>query len=621
MTSSTAYSIMYGATVCIHSPRAARHLLHDALTDARNAGWHKECVRVKAAKQRTALQLCTVADTNTAMARHLWSKWRAQTRLESSTSRKRAVLQHLLSKSSAQRLQRAWRVWHTDTTASQYSNKLLQQALLRRRQQQLWSCLSAIRQHSTQRSKLRSTLRRLISATTAPMLRRGMAAFRWQVQLMLAVNARSGRRRNFFNTAATVNAADSSNTTASTAAVASSAQHRRQQQQQQQQLSQTEPAAVTRSGRYASDRYYSSSSTAAQLVKPAAMHDSAYDEQFSDAYGEEYSALQQVLAQRGRACAHRLRTHYCSAALRGNLRGWRHVALLQRHCRQLAAALARGRQKRHLIAILQAWRQFAVWSRTTKSTAIQGNACKIEYKFSLLKRCLQMLRTLAVADRCEPSDTFDCEFDRCTLQETAASLENMVRAVYQDTATASTAQALRAVTSAVMARHQLKLMKLVCLKLWLARISATAATATPTAAAAAATTTVAGAAGGATRGRQYQHQSTGAQHSAAAVSLANTVTAAASAVVVPGTIVLQLETVRRAAVTACQALASVTSIGQLFISAAATVETALSTGNYTALLMLHDHTSNQLWTLVPGGRRASFGTTIGITGLAFTSGE
>jgi DNA anti-recombination protein RmuC len=155
------------------------------------------------------------------------------------------------------------------------------------------------------------------------------------------VNASSGRRRNFFNTAATVNAADSSNTTASTAAVASSAQHRRQQQQQQQQLSQTAPAAVTRSDRYASDRYYhSGSSTAAQLVKPAAMHDSAYDEQFSDAYGEEFSAPQQVLAQRGRACAHRLRTHYCTAALRGALRGWRHVAQLQRHCRYLQFAVA-----------------------------------------------------------------------------------------------------------------------------------------------------------------------------------------------------------------------------------------------------------------------------------------
>jgi hypothetical protein len=107
-----------------------------------------------------------------------------------------------------------------------------------------------------------------------------------------------------------------------------------------------------------------------------------------------------------------------------------------------------------------------------------------------------------------------------------------------------------------MARHQLKTMKLVCLKLWLARIStratATAATATLTTAAAAATTTVAGAAGGATRGRQHQHQSTGAQHSAAAVSHANTATAASAAVVAPGTVVLQLETVRRAAVTACQ---------------------------------------------------------------------
>jgi hypothetical protein len=43
-----------------------------------------------------------------------------------------------------------------------------------------------------------------------------------------------------------------------------------------------------------------------------------------------------------------------------------------------------------------------------------------------------------------------------------------------------------------------------------------------------------------------------------------------------------------------QALSSVSFIEQLFISAAAAVETALSTGNYTALLMLHDHTSNQV---------------------------
>jgi hypothetical protein len=43
-----------------------------------------------------------------------------------------------------------------------------------------------------------------------------------------------------------------------------------------------------------------------------------------------------------------------------------------------------------------------------------------------------------------------------------------------------------------------------------------------------------------------------------------------------------------------QALSSVSSIEQLFISAAAAVESAVSDGNYTALLMLHDHTSNQV---------------------------
>jgi hypothetical protein len=155
------------------------------------------------------------------------------------------------------------------------------------------------------------------------------------------VNARSGRRRNFFNTAATATADVSNNTTASTAAVASP-----RTQQRQQQLSQTAPAAIARSGRHSSDRYassdryyHSTAAAAAQLMKPAAMHDSAYDEQFSDAYGEEYSVLQSVLAQRGRACAHRLRTHYCTAALRGALRGWRNVALTQRHCRYLKLLL------------------------------------------------------------------------------------------------------------------------------------------------------------------------------------------------------------------------------------------------------------------------------------------
>jgi hypothetical protein len=49
-----------------------------------------------------------------------------------------------------------------------------------------------------------------------------------------------------------------------------------------------------------------------------------------------------------------------------------------------------------------------------------------------------------------------------------------------------------------------------------------------------------------------------------------------------------------AAVVRMQALSSVSSIEQLFISAAAAVETALSSGNYTALLMLHDHSSNQV---------------------------
>jgi hypothetical protein len=107
-----------------------------------------------------------------------------------------------------------------------------------------------------------------------------------------------------------------------------------------------------------------------------------------------------------------------------------------------------------------------------------------------------------------------------------------------------------------MARHQLKFMKLVCLKLWLARIStratAAAAISTTTSASSAAAITAASTASGTTRSRQHQHQSTEGLHSTAAVSLANTVTAAASAVVVPGTVVLQLETVRRAAVTACQ---------------------------------------------------------------------
>jgi hypothetical protein len=96
-----------------------------------------------------------------------------------------------------------------------------------------------------------------------------------------------------------------------------------------------------------------------------------------------------------------------------------------------------------------------------------------------------------------------------------------------------------------MARHQLKFMKLICLKLWLARISATATTATATAAAAATP------AGAATQSRQYQHQSAEAQHSTAAASHANRATVAAVAAAA-GTVVLQLETVRRAAVTACQ---------------------------------------------------------------------
>jgi hypothetical protein len=58
-----------------------------AYNDAVTVGWHKERVRVKAGRQRAVLHLCGIADTNTAVARHMWSKWRAQTRLESSTSR------------------------------------------------------------------------------------------------------------------------------------------------------------------------------------------------------------------------------------------------------------------------------------------------------------------------------------------------------------------------------------------------------------------------------------------------------------------------------------------------------------------------------------------------------